>query len=424
MTVREVNFDGLVGPTHNYAGLSLGNLAASANQGRISHPRAAALQGLAKMRRLMELGLVQGVFPPPPRPSASALRRLGFGGEDAAVLAQAAREEPEIFQWACAASSMWTANAATVIAASDAADGRGHLITANLGAMPHRTFEAVDTEKMLRSIFADQDHFAVHAPLPHARHFGDEGAANHMRLAASHADLGVNIFVHGSSRDGRFPERQAQRASQAVARLAGVADPVFVLQAHAAVEAGAFHNDVVAVANEGVMFAHAAAFDDAPALLAALEARLPTFQPILVEAVTLEEAASSYLFNSQLVTLPGGGMALIAPSEVRDNPKVWAELERIVAADNPIDEVIVVDVRESMRNGGGPACLRLRAPLSEAALAAVDQRYILDDARWTRIVRAVEGAWPEAIAPGDLFDPQMWDQSFAASDILAQAMDL
>jgi succinylarginine dihydrolase len=424
MTVREVNFDGLVGPTHNYAGLSLGNLAAASNEGRVSHPRAAALQGLAKIRRLMDLGLVQGIFPPPPRPSVSPLRGVGFGGDDAAVLAQAAREEPEIFQWACAASSMWTANAATVIAAPDTADGRTHLVTANLGAMPHRSFEATDTYKMLRSIFADPDDFAVHAPLPHAQHFGDEGAANHMRLASSHAEPGVNVFVHGAPRGSRYPERQARRASAAVARIAGVTDPVFALQAQAALEAGAFHNDVVAVANEGVLFAHATAFDDAPALMAALEARAPDFQPIVVDALTLEEAISSYLFNSQLVTLPGRRMALIAPSEVRDNPRVWAELGRIIAANNPIDQVIVVDVRESMRNGGGPACLRLRAPLSQAALAAVDQRYILDDARWTRIVRAVEASWPEAITPPDLFDPQLWEQSFAASKALRQAMDL
>ncbi|HBQ53569.1 MAG TPA: succinylarginine dihydrolase, partial [Erythrobacter sp.] len=48
--LREINFDGIVGPSHNYAGLSLGNIASASHKGSASYPRAAALQGVAKMR--------------------------------------------------------------------------------------------------------------------------------------------------------------------------------------------------------------------------------------------------------------------------------------------------------------------------------------------------------------------------------------
>ena len=112
--VREVNFDGLVGPTHNYAGLALGNVASMRHGGLEANPREAALQGLAKMKSLMDAGYAQGVLPPQQRPDLGALRALGFSGSDERVLARAAGEAPQILRAVCSASSMWTANAATV----------------------------------------------------------------------------------------------------------------------------------------------------------------------------------------------------------------------------------------------------------------------------------------------------------------------
>ena len=418
----EVNFDGLVGPTHNYCGLSPGNLASSANAEAVSHPRAAALQGLEKMRQVMALGATQGFLPPPARPAADTLRAYGFAGPDDAVLANAAAEDAILFRAACSASSMWTANAATVIAAPDTADGRTHLVCANLASMLHRAFEAPDTLATLRAVFADTDHFEVHAPLPHGVHFGDEGAANHMRLAARHGEAGVNVFVHGARRDGRFPERQSLRASQAAARLAGVAEPVFALQSAAAIAAGAFHNDVVAVANERVLLAHRDAFEHPDALVAALEARVPGFRYIEIAGFDLDTAAAAYLFNSQIVTRPDGGMTLVAPAEARCDARVWAEVERVLEANNPIDQALVVDLRESMGNGGGPACLRLRVALSAAALARVDRRFLLTDRRIDLLARLVESAWPVTIAPEDLAEPWLWAEARGAHAALARLL--
>src|SRR5215475_8689569 len=113
VAAREINFDGLVGPTHHYAGLSSGNLASEGHAGEVSNPRAAALQGLEKMRFVAGLGVGQAILPPQPRPDIGLLRRLGFEGTDGAVLARARRSAPELLSAASSASAMWVANAAT-----------------------------------------------------------------------------------------------------------------------------------------------------------------------------------------------------------------------------------------------------------------------------------------------------------------------
>lgn len=416
----EINFDGLIGPSHNYAALSPGNLASAQHAGAESRPRAAALQGLAKMRAAMALGLRQGLLVPPDRPAAGWLRALGFAGDDAAVFAAAHAADPLLFAQAASASAMWTANAATVSPAADTGDGRCHLSVANLARMPHRSHEAAATEAQLRLAFAHTA-FAVHAAVPS---FGDEGAANHMRIARGHGEPGVEIFVYGVD-GGPFPARQDRRASAAVARRHRL-DPartLFVEQSPAAIAAGAFHNDVVAVANETVLFAHEHAFAEPARLAADLDRLVPgaTVVEVPAAAVSLADAVASYLFNAQLVTLPGGGMALVVPDEAQANPRVAAYLSGLVAGNGPIRRVETVEVRESMRNGGGPACLRLRVV---AEPATVDPRFLLDAAKADRLERIVERHWPERIVPADLGDPALWRQCRAARTALLAELDL
>lgn len=397
MSVREINFDGIIGPSHNYAGLSLGNLASARNAGAVSHPRAAALQGLEKMRGNIRLGLTQGIFLPQWRPDVAWLSKLGTDVGNA---------EPHIRAAAMSASSMWAANAATISPASDTADGRTHLTVANLVTMPHRSHEWPQTLAQLRIAFSDSRTFAVHDPIPAP--FGDEGAANHMRLAQSHGEAGVEVFVYGRA-GGAFPARQHVEASKAIARNHGL-DPdrtLFVEQSEAAIAAGAFHNDVVAVANEHVLFTHEQAFADKAAFYAALRAVLPCVEIVEVpaSAVSLTDAIKSYLFNAQLVTLPdGGGMALILPTEAQETPSVWHWLEQMIAGNGPIRRLVPVDVRQSMANGGGPACLRLRVV---ADPADIDPRFLVDEARLDDIAQIVSQYWPESIEPQDLSDTRL-----------------
>jgi succinylarginine dihydrolase len=413
MPLAEINFDGIIGPSHNYSGLSLGNVASAANKGLVSYPRAAALQGLAKMRHNLRLGLAQGLLLPHCRPDRAWLAELGTSVE-----AVPASLRPAAFS----ASAMWAANAATISPAPDTADGRCHLTVANLRTMAHRSHEWPETLAQLRLAFADEARFAIHPPVPDT--FGDEGAANHMRLCAAHGEPGVEVFVYGL-RGGPFPLRQNDEASRAIARRHGL-DPeraLFVAQSEEAIAAGAFHNDVVAVANENVLFAHEQAFDDRPGFHAALKRLLPEVEIVEVpaSAVSLEDAIRSYLFNAQLVTLPAGGMALILPEEAREAPSVWAWLEAMVAGNGPIRELFVVDVRQSMANGGGPACLRLRVV---AEPEAVDPRFLVDEAKLDRLAAVVEAEWPERIEPEDLLDPPLWTRMDGARAALLGALGL
>ena len=413
MPLTEINFDGIVGPSHNYSGLSLGNLAATSHAGLVSHPRAAALEGVEKMRANLALGLTQGVFVPPPRPARAWLAALGTTVEqaDAGLRANA-----------LSASSMWAANAATVSPSPDTADGRTHLTVANLRTMPHRSHEWSDTLTQLQLAFADQAHFVVHGPVPPS--FGDEGAANHMRLTTRHGEPGVEVFVYGLT-GGRFPARQHEAACQAIARLHRL-DPtktLFVQQSDEAIAAGAFHNDVVAVANESILFAHEQAFADKAPLIAALQRDVPIFAfvEVLAAEVSLADAISSYLFNAQLVTPPDGLPTLIVPSEARDTPAVWNWLQRHLAGNGAIRRVEVVDVRESMGNGGGPACLRLRVV---ADPGTVDPRFLVDGARLDRIAAVIASSWPESIAVEELGDTALLRRIEAARIALLTELDL
>ncbi|WP_375392764.1 N-succinylarginine dihydrolase [uncultured Sphingomonas sp.] len=412
MTLVEINFDGIVGPTHNYAGLSLGNLAATRNAGRESFPRAAAMEGIAKMRVNLRLGLVQGVLLPHPRPDARWLAALGTTPAGAT---------PTLWAQAASASAMWAANAATVSPAPDTADGRCQLSVANLVTMPHRSHEWPATLRQLQLAFGDPA-FVVHGPVPPP--FGDEGAANHMRLCPAHDRPGVEVFVFGESA-GPFPARQHRSASEAIARRHGL-DPartLFVRQSPAAIAAGAFHNDVVAVANEGVLLAHEQAFADKEAFYAGLRERLPSVQIIEVPAaaVSLAEAVASYLFNAQLVTRPAGGMALVLPDEARGVGRAWAWLEALVAGNGPIREIVPVDVRQSMANGGGPACLRLRVVCDPAT---VDPRFLVDAGKLDRIAAVVAKHWPERVGPDDHATLGAWPAAAQARQALLEELAL
>lgn len=427
MTHHEINFDGLIGPTHNYAGLSFGNLASQKNKGAASNPRAAVLQGLAKMRAVKTLGLHQGFLPPQDRPSLKTLRALGFSGTDRQVIEKAAKAAPELLANCYAASCMWTANAGTVAPSPDTADGKVHFTPANLATNFHRAIEGDTTARVLKHIFSSDRHFVHHPLLPGGVHFGDEGAANHGRLAKSHGDKGVHLFVYGIDGD-KFPARQKLRASEAVARnhLLDAGQTIFVQQSKAALDAGAFHNDVVGVANGTVLFLHEQSFEDRAAAFAAIRKAAPFAEIVEApkSAVSLEDAISSYLFNSQLLSLPGGEMALVLPKESEENPRVKIFIDETISKNNPINRAIFMDVRESMRNGGGPACLRLRIVLSDDEIAAANPQFLLDDAKFDALEAWATKHYRDRLTPDDLKDPAFMVEALAAIDALTQLLGM
>ena len=435
MSAREVNFDGLIGPSHNYGGLSDGNLASSRNAGDVSNPREAALQGLEKMRTLVRAGLTQGVLPPLPRPNFDLLVSAGFHGTDQQIIDQAAKRAPRLLKVAYSASSMWTANAATVSPSADTQDGRLHLTAANLSTMLHRSLEHPDTTASLQAIFGDDKHFSVHAALPMHPDFADEGAANHVRLCASHGAPGVELFVYGrepgEDRAG-FPARQTRLSAESIARAHGLKPDraVIVRQSPEAINAGAFHNDVVCVGAADTWFFHEAAFENTEATLAELRSAatgLFDLKPVMVpdSEVSLEDAIRSYLFNSQLLVMPGESrLVLVAPTEVQETDSTRAYCERLVAGNGPIGRVQYVDVRQSMRNGGGPACLRLRVVMTDAELAACHQGVLLTEERIDALQAVVRTAYRDRLAPEDLADSSFADECRIAREALLDVLEL
>ena len=418
---RELNLDGLVGPTHNYAGLSFGNIASARHGLTVSRPRQAALEGLAKMKFVASLGVPQAVLPPQPRPDLKTLRRLGFTGTDADVIEKAHRDAPRLLAAVYSSSAMWTANAATVSPGADTADARVHFTPANLVSQFHRSLEPQVTARILRQIFPESSGFVHHEPLPSAPFVGDEGAANHMRLASSHGSTGVELFVYGAAQPGesapaKFPARQTLEACRAVARLHRLKESrtLFLRQSPLAVDAGAFHNDVVAVANENVLFFHSSAYADAADVTRQLR-NTCDFDLHLIEVpesrIPLAEAVETYLFNSQLLSSGEGKMVLIAPVECQERQNVRTFIDELIASENPITAVQYLDVRQSMKNGGGPACLRLRAVLTDEQLANVHPGVIFTDTLYARLVDWVQTHYRDELHPQDLRDPNLLRES-------------
>lgn len=431
----EVNFDGLIGPSHNYGGMSDGNLASQNNAGDVSNPREAALQGLEKMRMLVRAGFVQGVLPPLERPNLGFLVDAGFHGGDEQVVKRASADAPLLLKAAYSASSMWTANAATVSPSADADDGRLHLTAANLSSMLHRSMEHPETTSSLAAIFDNETAFSVHAALPMHEDFADEGAANHVRLCAAHGEAGVELFVYGREAGERvvgFPARQTLLASQSVSRSHRLRSKrsVYARQSETAINAGAFHNDVVCVGTLDTLFFHEFAFEDTARTLADIRTAadgLFELKPVMVPdaEVPLADAIKSYLFNSQLLQWPGEDrLVLLAPMETQETASTRAFCERMVQGNGPIGRVQYVDVRQSMRNGGGPACLRLRVVMTAEERAACHQGVLLDEAKIDRLQAAVRATYRDRLSVADLVDPAFVEECLTAREALLRVLEL
>lgn len=433
----EVNFDGLVGPTHNYAGLSEGNVASLSNANNSSNPKQAALQGLKKMKALSDMGLVQGVLAPQERPDIHTLKRLGFQGSEAKILEDTYKASPVLLSSCYSASAMWTANAATVSPSADTCDQKVHFTAANLTNKFHRSLEPAITSRILKAVFADEAHFQHHQHLNDNEHFGDEGAANHTRLCSSYGEKGIEIFTFGRYAFNRntpapkkYPARQTLEASQAIARLHGLSaeHTLFVQQNPDVIDQGVFHNDVIAVGNKNVLFYHEQAYLELEVFKNQLRNKFQDLElhllEVATEQVSVQDAVDTYLFNTQIVTLKDGAMAIIAPMHCQANARVHDYLQSIIVADNPIKQVAFFDVNESMKNGGGPACLRLRVALTEKELSAVNPKCIMTDSLYEELVGWVNTYYRDKLTLDDLRDPQLLIESRTALDVITKILSL
>lgn len=433
----EVNFDGLVGPTHNYSGLSFGNIASHENVKSVSNPKEAAKQGLNKMKALSEMGLKQGVLPPHERPCINTLRNIGFQGSDKKILTKSAVESPEIFAAVCSASPMWTANAATTSPASDTADHRVHFTPANLSNKFHRSIEHPTTSKVLKAVFNNERFFTHHDALPDGNYFGDEGAANHTRLCSNYEDEGLEIFVFGKyafdeskPSPKNYPARQSYEASKAVALKHKLKESVavFVQQNPDVIDQGVFHNDVICVGNRNMLFLHEKAFYCQKEALEDIRRRYQGDDLYIVEVkdseVSVEDCVKSYLFNSQLVSLNDDEMVLVAPEECIETESVKNYLDQLVDGENPVKSVKTFDLRQSMRNGGGPACLRFRVVLSQDEYWAANQKVMMNENLYNTLNSWVDKHYRDRLSFDDLKDPELLTEVRTALDELTRILGI
>ena len=404
----EVQLDTLVGPTHHFAGLSLGNIASMENKGIISSPKKAALQGLEKMNVVMELGIPQAFFPPQKRPDLSFLKRVGFE-----TVASAYDKCPELLLAAFSSSFMWTANVATSTPSLDTLDSKHHITPANLGSNLHRHLEVLDTTRMFQQLMANPDYFVLHAALPSVRQLFDEGAANHTRLSPTADTQGLHLFVYGDQTQ-HFAPRQAKLASESIARLHQLPkERVLILEQNPEViDEGVFHNDVISVGHLNLFLAHEKTFKNKGAfdLIASTYHDLYQQHPLLhivsEKDLPLQKAIKTYFFNSQILSLPFGRRALLAPQECSEDAEVKSYIEKLPY----FSQVRYISLNESMKNGGGPACLRLRLLLNNLEQKMIPNCFWMDPTRSRLIGDLIEKYYPDTLSIDQLKDKSFLEQ--------------
>ena len=422
----ECNFDGLIGPSHNYAGIADGNLASQQHKYQPSSPKKAALQGLHKMQLLAELGVPQAFLPPLLRPHLAFCQSLGFDIQQQNQLTQFAQQWPELLTAIWSASSMWTANAATYTPQLDSQDQLSHFTPANLFTNFHRQLETTQRAEQLAQIFSRDNGFVHHAPLPNHALFADEGAANHSRLCQTHNHAGMGVFAYGS--DDEQPHnhslqvipRQHRNASAAIINQHRCRQFALLPTLPRAMNAGVFHNDVIMVANQQTILLHEAAYIDQIAHLQRLQSQFDgdlTLAVVSEAELSLAQAVSCYLFNSQLLTLPGAQQLLLAPIECQTLPNAQKVIQKWLTQDI-IQQVQFIDLSQSMHNGGGPACLRLRVVLSAEQMSNINPKLWITQETVKWLTDWIEHYYPDSLMLDDLRDSQLVQQCIAADAAL------
>ncbi len=397
----EIQVDTIVGPTHYYGGLSYGNVASMTSKFLESNPKQAALEGLEKMKLIHDLGVTQLILPPHTRPSFETLMQLGFTGSDQEIIEKAFETAPDLLLKCSSQSAMWTANAAIVSASQDTEDGKVHITPANLSSTFHRSLEARVTKEWLKKAFPS---FTHHPPLPATPEFADEGAANSTRFVSD--NQGISLFVYGKkdkSHTELYPARETKKALEAIARQHKLKPNrvVFAQQNPKAIDKGVFHNDVIATGHEDLFFFHEEAYINTQKVLDDLLAIAPlTLVAVRKGELSIEDAVRTYIFNSQIVRLPQGERVIICPMEVHEHPQAKAIVEKRL----PVDRVYYLPLNQSMKNGGGPACLRLRVPVTEAELKEVTPSFLFTHELYSKIKDIISKYYPESYTPKKLLD--------------------
>ena len=410
----EVNFDGLVGPTHNYAGLSHGNIHSVNNKNKPSNPYEAAIQGLNKMKLMHDLGYKQCIIPPQKRPFLKDY------------------EDYQNMVVNASASSMWVANSCTIAPSVDSYNNKLNLLIANLNSTQHRRLEAPQTYAILNKIFEDSDKFLIQPPINSTGELDDEGAANHTRFCNSYEEEGLHLFVYGRSQNNseesptKYPARQTLEASQKVAENLQIKNVVYAQQSAESIDAGVFHHDVIGVGNKNLYFYHEKALANENETLQNLQDNFNGDLKLIKvkeSEVPLATAVDTYLFNSQLVEYMGGHL-LVAPLQCRKNGLVKKYIQSIVGKNKNIKKVRYIDLQQSLYNGGGPACLRLRVVMNKEELNSLHQEIIFTNNLYFKLRHWIKKYYKKKLIYDDLFVPSFIQKCYDGFDELTKILNL
>ncbi len=433
MDYFEINFDGLVGNTHHYGGLADGNLASQINKNQISHPKQAALEGLKKMKFLSDLGLKQAVLPPHERPFIPYLKKNGYRGSAKEIIAQCSLENRNLLSSLSSSASMWVANAATVTPSTDSSDGLVHFTIANMKSQLHRSIESNCNVRVFKKIFSNQRYFKVHGFLK-VKDAWDEGAANHMRLFQGDADAGLNIFVYGKSDNKSvYQARQSRLASEKIINNHKISrgHSCLIQQNPMAIDGGVFHNDVIATSHKNVLLYHSDAWLDSAKIIGCVTKYFENKNNVkayMIEVkrsdMNIDQAVQSYLFNSQIVSVNHEQMILIADKRCEKMESVKKIIDNIIASENPISKVHYVNVEQSMKNGGGPACLRLRVLLNRDEMNAISGNVLLTDKLYLELASWVRKYYRDDLSEHDLSDPLLYKENCESLQALTEILQL
>jgi succinylarginine dihydrolase len=240
----------------------------------------------------------------------------------------------------------------------------------------------------------------------------------------------MSVYDKAAPRPLRFPARQTRESSEAIARLHGLREKhvIFAQQNPKAIDSGVFHNDVIAVGNRNVHFYHQEAFLNSrqvkESLHQAWAEQESDFYSIEVptHSVSLEDCVSSYLFNSQLIDHTDGTMSIVVPAECQHIVTVWDYLNELIGGNSPIKHIKIYDLKQSMSNGGGPACLRLRVVLTDAEQAAVNPSCLMNETLFEHLNHWIDRHYRDRLREKDLADPQLLIESRQALDELTQIL--
>ena len=408
--MTEYNLDSMIGPTHHFGGLSKGNLASMAHQFQMSSPKKAALEGLEKMRLAHEIGQNQLWFPPQRRPIFDAM--INGAGSDIDKVRWAFDNNPELLSQLFSSSAMWMANNATVSGSADSSDGLVHVIPANLSTLAHRRVEVAQNLILLNYAFFTKQ-FKVHPPLSHR--FRDEGAANHMQFSTDGHSKSLHLFVYNRSKSGDedkylpFPLRQSYEASRSLAKAMNIPETQTLIcrQLATSVQKGVFHHDVVGMSHQDVLIIHELALEDQDHTLQLLQTmsqnilkKKLTIIQVSSEQLSLKEALDTYFFNSQFIKDQDGNVHLICAQQCNNHPKVSLLVDDLIAQ-KVIEKVHYISLSESMMNGGGPACLRLRLPLTSKEFSNIPNCFKFSDEKYQEMVHFVHQFYPNQVRLAD-----------------------